>query len=112
MSQYEPTDSEIADGQYQPYRSHPAGGELQPAAPAPAQLPAEESRPLSKKEREAEALVGNQKFALAIVSLGAGIPITAIAATNVQPGLLGVIVAWAGIVGVNVVHHVSRRKRP
>lgn len=105
MSPSEPSDAEISSGQYQPYQSHqaPAGGELQPM---PTQLPAART----KKEREAEALVGNQKFALAIVSLGAGIPITAIAATQVTPSLLGVAVAWAGIVGVNIVHHISRRK--
>ena len=44
-----------------------------------------------------------QRFTLTIVSLGAGIPLTAISATNVDPGLLGVAVTWAGIVGVNAV---------
>ena len=39
---------------------------------------------------------------LGIISLGAGIPITAISATNVDPGLAGVLVSWAGIVGVNI----------
>ena len=40
------------------------------------------------------------QLALAIVSLGCGIPITAIAA--VQAGLAGLMVVWAGIVLVNV----------
>lgn len=45
----------------------------------------------------------NQRFVLGIISLAAGIPITAIAALNVTPGLLGVVIVWLGIVGVNVV---------
>ena len=45
-------------------------------------------------------------LALAIVSLGCGIPITAIAVT--QAGLAGLVVAWAGIVLVNVLFARSR----
>jgi hypothetical protein len=45
-------------------------------------------------------------LALAIVSLGTGIPITAIAAE--QGGVVGIIVAWLGIVGVNVAHGLRR----
>lgn len=52
-----------------------------------------------------------QRFVLGIVSLGAGIPITAISAINVEPGLLGVAISWAGIVGVNAVHALSGRRR-
>jgi hypothetical protein len=40
-----------------------------------------------------------EQLALAIVSLGTGIPITAIAAES--GGVVGTIAAWAGIVGVN-----------
>ena len=47
-----------------------------------------------------------QRLALAIVSLGTGIPITAIAAE--QGGVLGIVVAWAGIVGVNVANALKR----
>ena len=47
-----------------------------------------------------------QRLALAIVSLGTGIPITAIAAE--QGGVLGIVVAWAGIVGVNVANALRR----
>jgi hypothetical protein len=47
------------------------------------------------------------RLALAIVSLGTGIPITAIAAE--QGGLAGIVVAWAGIVGVNVASRLKRR---
>lgn len=53
-----------------------------------------------------------QRFALAIISLGTGIPITAIAATQIDPGLLGVGVSWAGIVAVNIVFNRSNRNRP
>ena len=39
------------------------------------------------------------QLALSIISLGTGIPITAIAAE--QGGVVGMLVVWAGIVGVN-----------
>jgi hypothetical protein len=64
-----------------------------------------------RDDREAEKSSRTQRFVLGIVSLGAGIPITAISATNVHPSLLGVIVSWAGIVGVNAVHAVASRPR-
>jgi hypothetical protein len=51
-----------------------------------------------------------RQFVLGIVSLAVGVPITAIAATNTDPGLLGVAVSWLGIVGVNAVH--ARANRP
>ncbi|HEV2929538.1 MAG TPA: hypothetical protein VGW74_12665, partial [Propionibacteriaceae bacterium] len=51
------------------------------------------------------------RFVLAIVSLGVGVPITGISATNVEPGLLGVLVSWAGIVGVNVAAGFNSRRR-
>jgi hypothetical protein len=56
-----------------------------------------------EKDRE------QRQFILGIVSLGAGIPITAIsAAVTDVPGL---IVAWTGIVGVNVAHALRDRRR-
>src|SRR4051794_9767221 len=45
-------------------------------------------------------------FALAVISLGTGIPITAIAAD--AGGVQGMIVAWLGIVGVNFAHRFKR----
>jgi hypothetical protein len=45
-------------------------------------------------------------FALAVISLGTGIPITAIAAE--EGGIIGMLVAWVGIVGVNVAHRFKR----
>ena len=47
-----------------------------------------------------------ERLALSIISLGTGIPITAIAAE--QGGVVGMLVVWAGIVGVNF--SFSRRK--
>jgi hypothetical protein len=44
--------------------------------------------------------------ALAVVSLGTGIPITAIAGD--EAGLAGIVVAWLGIVGVNVAHALRK----
>ena len=60
---------------------------------------------------EAEKANRSNRFVLAIISLGAGIPITAISALNVDPGLLGVLVSWAGIVGVNVAAGFNSRRR-
>jgi hypothetical protein len=48
-----------------------------------------------------------EQLALSIISLGTGIPITAIAAE--QGGVVGMIVVWAGIVGVNF--SFARRNR-
>lgn len=52
-----------------------------------------------------------RQFVLGVVSLGAGIPITAISATQVHPSVVGVVVSWAGILGVNAVHAWSLRRR-
>jgi hypothetical protein len=47
-------------------------------------------------------------LALAITSLGVGIPLTAIAVS--EAGMGGLVVAWIGIVGVNAVYAWSRRR--
>jgi hypothetical protein len=60
---------------------------------------------------ELEKTSRRQRFVLGIVSLGVGIPITAISGEVVEPGLLGVIVSWAGIVGVNVAAAINSRRR-
>jgi hypothetical protein len=52
-----------------------------------------------------------RQFVLGIISLTLGVPITAIAALNTDPGLLGVAISWGGIVGVNAVHALSIRRR-
>ena len=62
-------------------------------------------------EAVAEKESRQQRFVLGIISLGAGIPITAISATNVDPGLAGVLVSWAGIVGVNIAAALRQPKR-
>ena len=60
---------------------------------------------------ELERTAQRQGFVLGIISLGVGVPITAISAINVEPGLLGIAVSWAGIVGVNVAHRLGHRRR-
>ena len=50
-----------------------------------------------------------RQFVLGIISLVMGVPITAIAALNTDPGLIGVAISWGGIVGVNAVHALSVR---
>jgi hypothetical protein len=52
-----------------------------------------------------------QRFTLAIISLGTGIPITAISATQVDPGLIGVACSWMGISAVNLIFAIKRRRR-
>lgn len=51
----------------------------------------------------------SNRFVLGIVSLGAGIPISAISASYAE--LPGLMVAWAGIVGVNAVFAWGNRSR-
>ncbi|NIK59363.1 hypothetical protein [Kribbella shirazensis] len=46
-------------------------------------------------------------LALAIVSIVAAIPITAIAADMIGP--FGVLIAWAGLVGINFARTIARR---
>ena len=61
--------------------------------------------------RQADAGAGKRQTALGIVSVVAGIPISAItlAVPNTDDGgFLSLVVAWAGIVGVNVAH--ARRR--
>jgi hypothetical protein len=52
---------------------------------------------------------GGRQFVLGIVSLGTGIPITAVAGGVAD--LPGVVTAWVGIVGVNLAHSLSNRRR-
>lgn len=52
----------------------------------------------------------DNRFVLAIISLGVGIPLTAIAGGIAD--LPGLLIAWAGIVGVNVSYGTTRRHRP
>jgi hypothetical protein len=50
----------------------------------------------------------NSSFIVALVSLGVGIPITAISSENA--GIAGLIVSWAGIAAVNVAQALGRRR--
>ena len=62
----------------------------------------------SIQQRAAEA-AGKRQLALGIVSLGVGIPITAISAAIAE--LPGLGVAWAGIAAVNIAHAMQSRRR-
>ena len=63
----------------------------------------------SREDREDARRGNTHRFVLGIVSLGSGIPITAIAGGTAD--LPGVIVAWAGIVGVNAVFAWGSRRK-
>ncbi|AQT72801.1 hypothetical protein [Streptomyces sp. fd1-xmd] len=52
-----------------------------------------------------------ERFGFAVITLVLAVPLSAIAAT--QAGFAGLLVAWAGIVGVNFIHAARlRRARP
>jgi len=63
------------------------------------------------QQAKAEQTARGQRLALGIVSLVMGVPITGISASYVDPSLLGVLVSWAGIVGVNVAADLNSRRR-
>ena len=63
------------------------------------------------REKTEEQLSRSRQFKLAVLSLVMGFPITGITATEVEPGLVGIAVSWAGIVAVNVVYAISNRRR-
>ncbi|WP_405058978.1 hypothetical protein OG474_40510 [Kribbella sp. NBC_01505] len=67
------------------------------ALPVPVPPPANPSR-----EKDPGGL------ALAIVSMGVAIPITAISANMIGP--FGVVVSWAGLVGINLARSWGRRR--
>ena len=60
-------------------------------------------------DREFERTAQRQGFVLGIISLGVGVPITAISVN--QGELAPLVVAWAGIVGVNLAQRLGRRRR-
>lgn len=71
-----------------------------------------ELRHVSEQEQRGDPLTRTaqtQRFVTALVSLGAGIPITGIAVT--QGGLPETLICWAGIVGVNMAQARSSRRR-
>ena len=65
---------------------------------------------LVKEDRDDIRRGNGQRFVLGIVSLGAGIPITAI--SGAYADLSGILVSWAGIVGVNAVFAWGNRRKP
>lgn len=71
---------------------------------------AEERLAAARGERAAVPDGGfGERFGFAVLTLVLAVPLSAIAAG--QAGLTGLLVAWAGIVGVNVVH-AGKRPRP
>jgi hypothetical protein len=63
------------------------------------------------REKTEEQLSRSRQFKLAVISLVMAFPITGIAASEVEPGLVGIAVSWAGIVAVNAVYAISNRRR-
>ena len=64
---------------------------------------------LAEVDVKAAAAAGDtRQFVLGIVSLGTGIPITAI--SGAMADLLGMVFAWGGIVAVNYAYAWSRRR--
>jgi hypothetical protein len=59
---------------------------------------------------KAESQIRTHRFVLGIISLGVGVPITAISANVVEPGVVGLVVSWAGIVGVNLAAAIRARR--
>ncbi len=66
---------------------------------------------VERSEESVERTTRTQQFVLGIVSLGTGIPITAISGAMVDPPMLGILISWGGIVAVNVAHALSSRRR-
>lgn len=73
----------------------------QPEPPAPAPLPRPPQPPRSSTD--------HTSFVLAIISIGAGIPLTGIATQLQGSNLLGIVIIWAGLVLINVVYGMRRR---
>jgi hypothetical protein len=60
-------------------------------------------------ERQQARGRSDPSLTMAMGSLALGIPLTGIAAGN--GGLTGLLIAWGGIVAVNAVHALNRRRR-
>jgi hypothetical protein len=52
-----------------------------------------------------------RQFVLGIVTVGVGIPITAITSHTPDSGLIATGIAWIGLVAVNAVHALGLRRR-
>ncbi len=105
----EPTNDQLWS---QPPASSPAAaGHPVPAGNQASQTPARHHgsafqgpAPVSQQPRPDRTV-----FVLAIVSLGIGVPLTAISSSTA--GLPGLLVVWIGIVLVNLVYARSRRRQ-
>jgi hypothetical protein len=62
------------------------------------------------QDEELERSAQRHRFVLGIISLGIGVPVTGIAG-GTDLGLTGMIIGWAGIVGVNLANALSGRRR-
>ena len=69
---------------------------------------AERAAEVARVEKESRT----QRFVLGIISLGVAVPITAIGARVVDPEIVGVLVSWAGIIGVNIAAGFRGRRPP
>jgi len=69
---------------------------------------AERAAEVARAEKESRT----QRFVLGIISLGVAVPITAIGARVVDPEIVGVLVSWAGIIGVNIAAGFRGRRPP
>jgi hypothetical protein len=63
----------------------------------------------TKGMRKSDKAAGERQMVLGFVSLGTGIPITAIAGAD-DRGVAGIVVAWLGIAAINVAHALASRR--
>lgn len=63
---------------------------------------------MAVREQQASSGWDTEGFVIALVSLGVSVPVTALAA-NISD-LPGLIVAWTGLVGINVANAWGRRR--
>ena len=60
----------------------------------------------------AQKSAGSRQLALGIVSLVAGIPVTAISLTaNDDPSIIGLVISWGAITAINAAHALQGRQR-
>ena len=71
-------------------------------------VPTEDDRRHARDEEKAN---GDGRFVIALASLAAGIPVSAIVSGDGVLGVLSLGVAWVGIVGVNVAAAWGARRR-
>lgn len=91
---------------------------LQPPVDAPSTQPGQAVAPYAPPAAPPAPVYAAQpyvrpdrtQFVLAIVSLGIGVPLTAIAAGI--NGLWGLIIAWIGIIVVNLIYGATHRRHP